>query len=228
MGSIARWRSVGRRKIHNHESRIALVGLELEGSRPTGHDKVLLSLGDNYSELLCTDGGRARDYELNASCRTSAAIQIATGIQCGRRFVDTKRNPSDEDSRLADTGLVRAWERFVGSEVRRIVETRGRLAPSLRRRAPGGRYSLEVCSGSGRITSSCIEAGLRIAPPIDNIHGAGFNLFDVRARREFLSCVQQGLVWIVWLALPCGLSQAQPLSEETVASHRGWELSQAL
>ena len=62
------------------------------------------------SELLAQDRGRASDHALNALCRRYASYQLGCGLRWRRRRVDTKENPSDEDSRLADRGALRPGE----------------------------------------------------------------------------------------------------------------------
>eukprot|EP00972_Heterocapsa_arctica_P001072 151169-Heterocapsa_arctica.AAC.1 len=84
--------------IHNKEARAALLGLRRAAGSVWMHDSLLLSLGDNLSETLANDRGRARDRELLAIVRRGAAIQLACGIGWRRRYVETQRNPSDEDS----------------------------------------------------------------------------------------------------------------------------------
>ena len=92
--------------IHNKEARAALLGLRRAAQQPRNYGRSLLSLGDNLSEILAFDRGRARDHELLALVRRGAGVQIATGIARRRRYVETERNPSDADSRLADAGLL--------------------------------------------------------------------------------------------------------------------------
>ena len=100
----SRWRrvTVGRWQkplsIHNKEARAALPGLKREARNVTPYNTRLLSLGYNLAGILAFDRGRARDAELRALCRQSAAVQLATGIQWKRRYVETDRGISDADS----------------------------------------------------------------------------------------------------------------------------------
>ena len=96
------WRRPG--VIHALESRVALMGLRDASRTPSLQDSILLSLGDNLSEILATDKGRSQDPVLNALLRIRAGLCVSSGIEWRRRHVETKRNPTDRGSRLADDG----------------------------------------------------------------------------------------------------------------------------
>lgn len=106
----ARWRLVVRGAwrhsgaIHCHEGRTAVMGLRRASRCADAHDKIVLSLGDNASELLTQEKGRATDFQLNNLCRVSCGLQAGTGIAWRRRHIETDRNCSDYDSRAADRG----------------------------------------------------------------------------------------------------------------------------
>ena len=70
------------------------------------HGHFLLSLGDNMAEVLAFERGRAVNWELNSLCRVAASRQLGCQIVWRRRHVESERNPSDADSRLADRGLL--------------------------------------------------------------------------------------------------------------------------
>jgi hypothetical protein len=93
--------------IHNKEARSALQGLRRASRRGNAHNKQVLSLGDNMSELLATEFGRARNHELNALCRRSAVLQMSSNIIWKRRHVISEENAADGDSRLADLGIIK-------------------------------------------------------------------------------------------------------------------------
>ena len=57
--------------IHNLESRVAIMGLRDASSTPHLQDKILLSIGDNLSEVLATDNGRSHDPVLKRSAPNS-------------------------------------------------------------------------------------------------------------------------------------------------------------
>ena len=92
-----RWRK--RAAIHVKEARGALAALCFAATLPSCQDKLVLGLGDNLPEVLATERGRARDYELLGVVRRGAAIRIVTGIGYLRRHAETKRNLSDYHSR---------------------------------------------------------------------------------------------------------------------------------
>ena len=97
---VGTWRSPD--KIHNLEHRAAVMGLSTAASEPRCHNSEICSLGDNLGEVLASESGRARCHELNTGCRRSFAIQLQTGINWRRRYLESARNPSDCDSRLAN------------------------------------------------------------------------------------------------------------------------------
>jgi hypothetical protein len=57
-----RWRAGVRHDIHNKEARGALLGLARESRNHHSYNSVLLSFGDNMSELLAFERGRARQW----------------------------------------------------------------------------------------------------------------------------------------------------------------------
>eukprot|EP00973_Karenia_brevis_P083213 11538292-Karenia_brevis.AAC.1 len=95
-------------KIHNKDCRAAILGLRRTARE--GHDAgdELLSVRDNLSEILAIEKGRAKDWALNTLCRRPAALQLGADISWKRRHVESLRNVSDFDSRLADRGLLEA------------------------------------------------------------------------------------------------------------------------
>lgn len=106
------WKSSG--TIHCKEARAALVGLRRECSDHRSHGHLLLAFGDNLAEVLAFDRGRARDFELQSLVRRACAWQLAADVKWARRYVETSRNPSDWDSRLANRGVLRPGAIFRG------------------------------------------------------------------------------------------------------------------
>ncbi|CAK0845014.1 unnamed protein product [Prorocentrum cordatum] len=100
--------------IHLLEGRIALGGLRRAARQVDCHGSRVLSLGDNMSELLSIEKGRAVDLGLACLCRRAAAYQIACGISWRRRHLDTDRNLSGAGSRKALQGVYRQGQRRVG------------------------------------------------------------------------------------------------------------------
>ncbi|CAE8733684.1 unnamed protein product [Polarella glacialis] len=107
------WRHAG--SIHCKEARASLLGLRRAAREVEAQDSIVLSFGDNLSETLAFDRGRARDHELLALVRQAGAIQVATGIRWARRYIETERNPADWDSRLANLGFLLPGQRVHGS-----------------------------------------------------------------------------------------------------------------
>ena len=66
---VGAWRDAG--SVHFKEGRASLMVLRREARAPASHGLTVPSLGDNMSELLAQDRGRAADHALNALCRRS-------------------------------------------------------------------------------------------------------------------------------------------------------------
>lgn len=69
-----------------------------------------MSLGDNLAEVLSQERGSARSWELNAMCRVAVSLDVACSVRWACRYVESARNPSDRDSRVADRGLLARGE----------------------------------------------------------------------------------------------------------------------
>ena len=96
--------------IHNLECRAALLGLRrlTRIGHYAGHEA--LSIRDNLSEIVAIEKGRAKNWKLNSLCRKAAALQHGGDIAWRRRHIETKRNISDFDSRLAERGIMESGE----------------------------------------------------------------------------------------------------------------------
>ena len=90
--------------IHCLESRANDAGLRHAAAVPELQDTILLSVADNLAEICASDKGRSKDPALNSLLRRSAGLQLASGISWRRRHVESRRNPTDQGSRVADRG----------------------------------------------------------------------------------------------------------------------------
>ena len=77
------------------------------------------------AEVLSFERGRPRDHGLNAYCRQAAGLQIALNVRWRRRYVETDRNASDCDSRLADRGLLQPGQVLSGRRLIAQLAARG-------------------------------------------------------------------------------------------------------
>lgn len=142
------WRHAQR--IHIHEARAAVMGLVRAVSANGAEDCIVISLGDNLAELLAQERGRASNRGLNALCRKAAAWQAISGVTWTRRYVNTKVNPSDHDSRRADRHELAPGETHIPSE-------------SERRRAR--RRAQEVIAALERLRAAAPSASRAVAAP---------------------------------------------------------------
>ena len=102
------WR--GAQTIHCLESRVALMGLRAAARDHAQREKIVLSLGENLSEILASDKGRSHDPVLKSLLRRAAGLCVVSGIGWRRPHIETGRNPTDAGSRLADSGLLQPGE----------------------------------------------------------------------------------------------------------------------
>ena len=77
--------------IHIKEGRASLLGLQRGCRRAECRGRVILSVGDNMSEILGCEKGRARDRELNALCRRATALRVAANVGWRRRHCIMQR-----------------------------------------------------------------------------------------------------------------------------------------
>lgn len=138
----------------------------------SAHGKIILSAGDNLSEILAIEKGRAKDYSLNCLCRRNGALQLAADMVWRRRHVISEENASDKDSRLVERGLLKPGDIVGGSSLARRLyraglkpvgppraERRPEVTPTRASdaasngRCPGPCF-LELCACSARLTSA--------------------------------------------------------------------------
>ena len=211
--------------VHMKEARVALLGLKRHARDPRSAHSVVLSLGDNMGEVLAQDKGRAADHALNAVCRRGCAVRLGMALTWARRYVETDRNISDADSRLADKGLLlpgqvlrRGWRPTpVAGAPTDTSRPPGRWWASSCPPPPGlpppgvwtipapvqqPRAVLEICGDKPWISGACAELGLRTTVPVGDDHFAHRSLFDSRVEYEVRRWVATGAVWCVVMRLP--------------------------
>ena len=141
IAEAGRWRTLlaggwtDHRCIHIQEARVALLGLRRDSRRIDVRDCQVLSLGDNLSEVLSFERGRSRDLGMNALARRACAYQISMNVHWRRRYIETARNASDADSRLADRQIISAGEVLSGRRLIARCAARGAAADVLRLQA---------------------------------------------------------------------------------------------
>ncbi|CAK0901720.1 unnamed protein product [Prorocentrum cordatum] len=222
----ARWSRVlvgawGRREaIHMKECRFSLAGLRHAVADPRAPGCQVLSAGDNLSEIMATEEGRAVDHGLNALCRRAAALQLGAEIRWVRRHVESERNPTDADSRLADKGVLKAGEalrpgRLAGrlraaaaSRAAAPAQTAEGKCPSRSRserqtRRPSG--ILELFAGCGRLSGACAQDSNEVT------RGQELALFSCRLLR---ACRQRGVMVSVENPASSGIWSYEPLKRE--------------
>lgn len=87
-----RWRTVLAGAWRHEEAIVArssILGLRRAADRADCHGTLLLSVGDNLTDILEFDKGRSSSRGLNTLCRQSCALQTISGIRWRRRHVGT-------------------------------------------------------------------------------------------------------------------------------------------
>ncbi|CAK0836100.1 unnamed protein product, partial [Prorocentrum cordatum] len=84
------------------EGRATLLGLRRATPPVAAHGCRAPSIGDNLSSMMAFEKGRCANPVLRQLACQAAARQLATGIQHYHRYSESKRNPTDYDSRAAD------------------------------------------------------------------------------------------------------------------------------
>lgn len=207
------WR--GGALIHKKEGFTALLGLRRSARQTAQHDSVVVSLGDNLSELLAFDRSRAQDWSLLAMVRTADAIQLACGIRWRRRYIESERNISDFDSRLDDGD---AFELLDDSKVSPSLPVRRReqfpvlpthadprsLEAMLRRprcRRPILPVVLDLFGGDGAVSRAVAKYGLHHCA-IDGRFGGHQDLCNRNVQDEILDWIRRRRVCFVILSPP--------------------------
>ena len=111
--------------IQQKECRAALLGLRRCMWQETFHNNTVLSLRDNFSEIIMVDRGRSANREMNALCRRSCACQLFGNVLWRRRSVPGILNLADFDSRCADWGPLSEGEVLYPGRLRRHLQMRG-------------------------------------------------------------------------------------------------------
>ncbi|CAK0895895.1 unnamed protein product [Prorocentrum cordatum] len=182
--------------IHLLEGRIALGGLRHAAWQVDCHGSRVLSLGDNMSELLSVEKGRAVDHGLACLCRRAAAYQIACGISWRRRHLDADRDLSDAGSRKALQGVYRPGQRRVGGGSERPALPAGcpqSAPPAPAPPAPSATASWPVAE----------ELGLAVAAPIDIKFGGWGDLLRPGIETVVRQWIVSRKVWFVHFGTPC-------------------------
>ena len=133
---------------------------------------VVVSLGDNISEVLATDIGKTKDHALNSLCRRSPRLPLDGHLTWRLRYVETTRHPADRDSRLAGRGLPGRGQSSLGERVRAVLSCADASGPQpnqtfLVSARPRSKAVLEHFGGCLRWTAAEAAAGLRFALPFE-------------------------------------------------------------
>ncbi|CAK0872713.1 unnamed protein product, partial [Prorocentrum cordatum] len=171
--------------IHEKEGRVLLMGL-VRASRCVGlHGKRVLSIGDNLSSLCSFEKGRSGSFALRRLCQRAGALSIGCELDWSLRYVESKRNPTDFDSRAADRGELAAGCSVAG------------------RHGRAHQFVVEIFAGCAAFSAACQEADLNIGCPIEISRGPHMDVTRQRTQRHIKGLVKQGLVWYLHLGTPC-------------------------
>lgn len=68
-----------------------------------------------------------------------------------------------------------------------------------------GKSTLELFSGTARLTSAIQSCGMRTATPFDTCFGNCFDLTKRAVQRMILGWISMGLIWYIHLGTPCAM-----------------------
>ncbi|CAK0812038.1 unnamed protein product, partial [Prorocentrum cordatum] len=177
--------------IHEKEGRVLLMGL-VRASRCVGlHGRRVLSIGDNLSSLCSFEKGRSGSFALRRLCQRAGALSIGCELDWSLRYVESKRNPTDFDSRAADRGELPAGASVAGRHGRALLQ-----------RCSRHQFVLEIFAGCAAFSAACQEADLNIGCPIEISRGPHMDVSRQRTQRHIKGLVKQGLVWYLHLGTP--------------------------
>jgi len=211
---VGAWKSEA--AIHLKEGRASLLGLKIQARSPGIVASIVPALGDNMGEVVANDRGRGRDKAVNALCRRGAAIRLGACVDWPRRYIDTARNPSDSDSRIADRGGLRPGERLRAG-------WRAGASPAIPRwhgfcASPA---VLAVGSGAADLVAAAAEVGLKVALPLDRSVGVLFDLRNRDVRSRVLGWILSRRIWWLHVSLLPGRIGGAPGSA-AVAPDASW------
>ena len=193
-------------RIHEREARASLLGLRRSAHTRSHHGSLVLSIGDNLSEICCMEKGRAKNRSLNQQARRAASLQIGAGIDWRRRHCCSDENHADDGSRLADAGAIPPGAMVYGPAVDLLLASRARGVSDTN--LPAGSFILEIGSVPAVVSSCGRWAGWQSFPPL-RYRASGS--FDTRRRwlqDALVRWIRQGRVTLLVLQLPASGSAA--------------------
>ena len=139
-----------------------------------------------------------------ATADRSADGFFSLGIDCRLAGSSQQRNFSDADSRLANQGLLRPGQRFVGSQLEAYLKRGERVRAGPFGGLPSGRFFLELFSGNGNLSAAVSKRGMRVGAPVDRRNCDYMDLCDARTLHVILQWIASGIIWCVWIGMPGG------------------------
>ena len=165
--------------IHMLEAWTSHLTLLYAAAEPDSIGKFVVSIGDNMSELLASEAGRASDLALNTIMRKNAAVVFAYDLQWRRRYCESERNPTDQDSRLALGGTIAPGQRFEFDHLDKFLASKQIHPPRLLRFLPPGRGFLYIGENGANLSVALSAVGLRVVADVDRYHtGRNYTLDD--------------------------------------------------
>ncbi|CAK0831794.1 unnamed protein product [Prorocentrum cordatum] len=208
--------------INLKEARVALMGLRRHCRSVKFMGTKLLSISDSQVTVGAFEKGRS-SAGLQALCRRAAAYRLGGQISWRLRYIETDRNPSDEDSRRWDlkkpAGLNRGPERrdaapslsalaasYTTSSSSRSppsASSASVVRPSIQSEPGKSVFCMELFGGKGELTRACLAEGLPFADSVDIRDGWEFDLSRRSTQEYILRLAREGRLIYVHLGTPC-------------------------
>ena len=180
--------------IHLKEAFASLLGLKRACRTKEALDTRILSLGDKLPEVLSQEKGRATDHGLNAVCRRSASYRLGFGVVWHRRYVETARNPSDRDSRLA------YLQNLKPGEIVKTTATQRKRAKTFNPNL-ASRFALCLGGSSNILASVAFALNLRVCIPVVGSGASFTSLSHPKVLGTILGWIRGGIIGSIFVDL---------------------------
>ena len=122
--SSDRWRIVlagawfeGRHAIHARGCYTSFKAFVRQLHRCGSFSSITLIIGDSMADILSVEKERSADRALNRICGKASAYQLRMDIAWRRRYIESERDASDDDSRFAGRQILKPGETFAGERL---------------------------------------------------------------------------------------------------------------
>eukprot|EP00438_Fugacium_kawagutii_P017186 Skav215700 [mRNA] locus=scaffold3538:124321:127815:+ [translate_table: standard] len=200
--------------INTKEARVVLMAIRrlCRTRRNIGTTSLILS--DSMVSILALTKGRSASRPMNTICRRAAAYIVGANLGIHLRHIVSADNPADGPSRWFGEDLVKNNKTIgrhtpMGMHVDAISmehgceNTSGQVVPPRHDPRPQPVGFLELFAGTGNLTYSVKQRGLRVHPHFEYANDKIYDLLNPKVQSFVLGMIAAGIVWWVHLGTPC-------------------------